>query len=309
MHDVTATTPHSRQDKARLMKLATSASVLVAATLIAIKGVAWWQTGSVAMLGSLLDSVLDGVAAGINLFFVRHALQPADHEHRFGHGKAEPIGGMFQAIIIGASALFLIAECVRRLIEPAMPANARLGITVMVVASLLVGALVVFQRYVVKRTGSLIVSGDALHGLGDVGINLGVIVALLIATRFDAPYVDPVIGILLALVLVRGAWKIGNNAIGQLMDVEFSAEERLRIREIALSHPEISDIHDLRTRRAGLSSFIQLHIEMDGNMPLARAHDIADQVEMTIREAFPGAEVLIHEDPEGTESVPQFWRA
>lgn len=298
-----------RDTKARLMKLATGASVLVASVLIAIKGVAWWQTGSVAMLASLLDSVLDGAAAGLNLYFVRRALQPASHEYRFGHGKAEPIGGMFQAIIIGASALFLISECARRLIEPVLPTNTELGILIMVIASALVGVLVLFQRYVVKRTGSLIVSGDALHGLGDVGINVGVILALLISTRFDAPYVDPVIGILLALVLARGAWEIGSGAIRQLMDVEFSEDERQQIREIALDHPMVSDIHDLRTRRAGLSSFIQFHIEMDGSMPLARAHEISDQVELAVREAFPDAEVLIHEDPAGAENVPQFLRA
>ncbi|UCG72338.1 MAG: cation diffusion facilitator family transporter [Chromatiales bacterium] len=296
-------------DKARLMKLATGASVLVATALIAIKSVAWWQTGSVAMLGSLLDSVLDGVAAGLNLFFVRRALQPASEQYRFGHGKAEPIGGMFQAIIIGASALFLIAECVRRMIEPAMPTNSQLGIVIMIVASVLVGVLVVFQRFVVKRTGSLIVSADALHGLGDVGINVGVIVALLVSTRFDAPFVDPVIGILLAFVLIRGAWEIGSNAIRQLMDVEFSEAERQRIREIALEHPEVASIHDLRTRRAGLSAFIQFHIEMDGSMPLSQAHEIADEVELAVRDAFPDAEVLIHEDPEGAESIPQFLRA
>ena len=298
-----------KHDKARLMKLATGASVVVASVLIGIKGVAWWQTGSVAMLASLLDSVLDGLAAGINLFFVRRALRPASKQYRFGHGKAEPIGGMFQAIIIGASALFLVSECVRRLLEPSLPTNTQLGIAIMVVASLLVGVLVMFQRYVVKRTGSLIVSGDALHGIGDVGINVGVILALLISTRFDAPYVDPVIGILLALALARGAWEIGSTAIRQLMDVEFSEEERQQIRDIALEHSEVSDIHDLRTRRAGLSSFIQFHIEMDGSMSLTRAHEISDQVELAVREAFPDSEVLIHEDPEGAESIPQFLRA
>jgi ferrous-iron efflux pump FieF len=254
MTDATTANDVANGHKARLMKLATGASVLVAATLISIKGVAWWETGSVAMLGSLLDSLLDGAAAVINLLFVRRAVQPASHRYRFGHGKAEPVGGMFQAIIIGASSLFLIAECVRRLVEPAMPTNSRLGITIMVVASVLVGLLVLFQRFVVKRTGSLIVSADALHGIGDIGINIGVIVALLISTRFDAPYVDPIIGILLAGVLLRGAWEIGSTAVRQLMDVEFSEAERQSIREIALDHPEVSDIHDLRTRRAGLSA-------------------------------------------------------
>jgi len=295
--------------KARLLKIATGASLLVATTLVLIKGIAWFKTGSVAMLGSLLDSILDFGAAGLNLYFVRRALRPPDERHRFGHGKAEPIGGMFQAMIIGGSAVFLIAESIRRLIEPAMPTNTEIGIIIMVVSSAIVGGLVILQRYVVKRTGSLVVSGDALHGFGDIMINIGVIIALFASTRFDAPYIDPVVGILLACVLLRGSWEISTQAMRQLMDAEFSPDERQRIRNIALNHPAVTDLHDLRTRRAGLTSFIQLHIELDGRMNLVEAHEIADEVEASIRMEFPESEVLIHQDPQGEETVTQFLRA
>lgn len=298
-----------RNAKERLLKLATGASVLVAAVLVLIKGIAWFKTGSVAMMGSLLDSILDAGAAGLNLYFVRRALRPADEGHRFGHGKAEPIGGMFQAMIIGGSAVFLVAESIRRFVEPAMPTNSELGIVIMVVSSIIVGALVLLQRYVVRRTDSLVVSGDALHGFGDIMINVGVIFALFVSTRFDAPYVDPVVGILLAAILFRGSWQIAMNAMRQLMDAEFSPAERQRIREIALDHPSVSDLHDLRTRRAGLTSFIQMHIELDGSLNLVEAHDIADEVEASIRHAFPDSEVLIHQDPHGAETVTQFLRA
>ncbi|MGI9342889.1 MAG: cation diffusion facilitator family transporter [Gammaproteobacteria bacterium] len=298
-----------RTAKERLLKIATGASVLVAGTLVVIKGIAWFKTGSVAMMGSLLDSVLDAGAAGLNLYFVRRALRPADERHRFGHGKAEPIGGMFQAMIIGGSAVFLIAESVRRFISPEMPSNSELGIVIMLASSALVGALVILQRYVVKRTDSLIVSGDALHGFGDIMINLGVIVALFVSTRFNAPYVDPVVGILLAGILLNGSRSIALGAMRQLMDVEFSADERQKIREIALGHPAVTDLHDLRTRRAGLTSFIQMHIELDGTMNLVQAHDIADEVEISIRNEFPDSEVLIHQDPHGEETVTQFLRA
>lgn len=291
------------------MKLATGASVLVATVLVVIKGIAWISTGSVAMLGSLLDSLLDSIASILNLLFVRRALRPADRSHRFGHGKAEPMGGLFQAMIIGASALFLIAESVRRFFEPQMPDNSMLGVIIMVIASLTVGALVLFQRYVVNRTDSMVISADALHGFGDIMINIGVIIALLASNWFNAPFIDPIVGILLAGVLIRGAWEIAGNASRQLMDAEFSPEDRNRIREIALEHPQINDIHDLRTRRAGLDSFIQLHIELDGNMNLREAHEIADEVELAIQNAFPEAEVLIHQDPHGIEEVSQFLRA
>lgn len=297
-----------RSAKERLMNFAAIASVTVAVILIVIKGIAWLKTGSVAMLASLLDSVLDGGASTINLLFVRRAAQPANERYRFGHGKAEPIGGMFQSIIIGASALFLIAESVRRLLEPTMPTNTGLGISIMVISSLIIGGLVVLQRSVVRKTGSFVISADALHGMGDVGINLGVIAALLIATQFDAAWIDPVIAMLLAGVLLRGAWEIGSGAVRQLMDVEFSEEEREKIRKIALSHPAVRNIHDLRTRRAGLSAFIQMHIELDRNITLAMAHEIADEVELAVQKEFQEAEVLIHQDPQGLEPVPAHLR-
>jgi len=297
-----------RSGKERLMQIAAIASVAVAVLLIVIKAVAWLKTGSVAMLASLLDSVLDGAASTINLLFVRRAIQPANQRYRFGHGKAEPIGGMFQAIIIGASALFLIAEAGRRLLDPVLPTNTTLGIVIMLVSSVMIGGLVILQRSVVKKTGSFVISADALHGIGDVAINLGVIVALVASTRFNAPMVDPIVAILLAGVLIRGAWEIGGGAVRQLMDVELSEEERQKIREIALANPAVRDIHDLRTRRAGLSAFIQMHIELDGNMRLAEAHEIADAVELAVQNEFEDAEVLIHQDPQGMESVPEFLR-
>jgi ferrous-iron efflux pump FieF len=299
----------SKIKKERLLKIATSASVVVATLLVLIKGVAWIKTGSVAMMGSLLDSILDAAAAGLNMYFVRRALEPADERHRFGHGKAEPLGAVFQAMIIGGSAIFLAAESIRRFFEPEMPTNSELGIIIMLISSVIVSGLVLLQRYVVKRTDSLVIAGDALHGFGDIMINVGVIVALYVSTRFDAPFTDPVIGILLSGILFRGSYEIGRNAMRQLMDTEFTPEERQKIRDIALSNPNVSDLHDLRTRRAGLTSFIQLHIELDGDLNLTDAHEIADAVEADIRKAFPDSEVLIHQDPRGIEIVSQFLRA
>lgn len=293
-------------DKERLMKIASIASLLIAIILVGIKGFAWFKTGSVAMLGSLLDSGLDTAAALINLYFIRSALRPADHDHRFGHGKAEPLGGMLQAMIIGGSAFFLIAESIRRIPNPGLPDHSTLGITIMLASSALVAGLVVFQRYVIKRTGSMIVSGDALHGLGDLLINFGVILALVISTQFDAPLIDPIVALILAMILIRGAWSIGKNAINQLMDTEFSAQEREHIKQLACSHPEVTGVHDLRTRKAGISSFIQMHVEMDGSMLLSEAHEIADSVEQTISEQYPNTEVLIHQDPQGVERVDSF---
>ncbi len=297
------------QAEQRLMRRAGMASLAVAVLLFSIKTLAWLMTDSVALLGSLLDSLLDCIASLINLLFLYTALRPVDHAHRFGHGKAEPLGGIFQAVLIAGSALFLMVEAVRRLIEPSLPDNSLLGIGIMTLSCVIVGLLVMYQRMAVRRTGSLIVAGDALHGLGDIGINLGVIVALALSTGFQAPIIDPLIALVLAGLLLRGAWHIGRRAVNQLMDTEFSQRERERIRELTLAHPRVTDMHDLRTRRAGLDAFIQLHIEMDGQLSLETAHRIADEVEASIRAAFPEAEVLIHQDPQGREHVDTFLRS
>ncbi|ARN74733.1 cation diffusion facilitator family transporter [Oceanicoccus sagamiensis] len=297
-----------KNKKEKLLKLATNASVIVAIILVIIKSIAWAKTGSVAMLASLLDSMLDTAAALINWYFIRSALRPADREHRFGHGKAEPIGGIFQAMLIGGSALFLIAESVRRLITPQFPENSDWGIAIMLLSSAIVAVLVVIQRYVVKRTGSVIVAGDALHGFGDIAINLGVILALLLSTQLNSALIDPIIAIVLACVLIFGAWRLGKVAIAQLMDTEFSPQQRQQIRAIAKQHPQVNDIHDLRTRRAGISEFIQFHLEMDGEINLKQAHAIADTIEQNILQQFPNSEVLIHQDPFGVEEVDPFLR-
>lgn len=291
-----------------LLRLAGIASVAVAIFLLIVKSGAWFYTGSVSMLGSLLDSLLDCAASTINLIFLHNAMRPVDREHRFGHGKLEPLGGIIQAMLIGGSAVFLISEAVRRILEPKLPEDTTLGIGIMILSCLVVGLLVVFQRYTIRRTGSLIVSGDALHGFGDITINLGVIAALFFGNYFHSPFVDPVVAIALAFILIYGAWSIGAQSIHQLMDREFSEQERTHIRDIALEHPLVSNIHDLRTRRAGFDAFIQMHIEIPGELDLTSAHKIADEVEAAIKRAFPDAEVFIHQDPKGMERIDAFLR-
>lgn len=292
----------------RLLTLAGIASVAAALFLLLIKVIAWFHTGSVAMLGSLLDSLLDTIASMINLFFLRSAMQPVDHEHRFGHGKAEPLGGILQAALISGSALFLIAEAVRRIIHPQLPEDTLLGIGVMLVSCAVVGLLILFQRHTIRKTGSLIVSGDALHGFGDLVINIGVIIALLLSEYLRTPLIDPLVAIALAGILLRGAWGIAIEAVHQLMDREFSEAERDKVREIAMAHAMVANIHDLRTRRAGFDAFIQLHIELPGDIDLSEAHRVADEVEAAIKQAFPDAEVFIHQDPKGEERVDAFLR-
>jgi ferrous-iron efflux pump FieF len=287
----------------RLKRLATYAAVAVASMLIAIKLWAWIATGSVAMLASLVDSTLDLVASGLNLLAVRHALTPADEEHRFGHGKAEALAGLGQAAFIGGSAVFLMFQSLERLIDPAPVVETMGGLIVICLSIALTAALVLFQRYVIRRTRSLAIGADHLHYVTDIATNAGVIVALVVAGLWGWTIADPLIGLAIACVIANGAFNILRGSYDELMDREFDETERARIKEIVCRHKSVLSLHDLRTRRAGHRSFIQLHLELPPQMTLIEAHRVSDEVEDAIKAAFPEAEVLTHQDPEGVEMM------
>ena len=290
----------STQDESgKLMRWATYASVAVAIVLIIIKTMAYLLTGSVAILSSLIDSFLDFLASGINLFAVRHSLVPADHDHRYGHGKAEAIAGLAQSAFIVGSALFLIFEAINRFSHQQVLENGMVGIGVMLITIALTGLLVKFQRYVVKKTGSIAITADSLHYAGDLLLNLSVIVALILSIYLDWQIADPIFALMIAFYILRSAWVIGKQSLAQLMDQELPDEVREEIKAIALQHPEVLNLHELRTRSSGRQYFFQLHLEMDGELKLKEAHQIANAVEIEICKAFPNAEVIIHEDMEG----------
>jgi|ABEF01.1.fsa_nt_gi ferrous-iron efflux pump FieF len=287
------------EQSARLMKAATYASVSVAGVLIAAKFAAWVMTGSVSMLSTLIDSVLDAAASLLNLFAVHHALSPADKEHRFGHGKAEALAGLAQAAFISGSAIFLLVAAMERLMKPKIIENTELGYVVMALAIGLTMGLVAFQRHVVRKTGSVAIAADSVHFRMDILVNISVVVSLVLASRFNLGWADPVFALGIAGYILRGAWQIGGNAYQMLMDRELEDDERQAIKDIALGYPGVLGVHDLRTRSSGTRVFIQLHLEMDGSITLNDAHAISDAVEALIRAANPLAEVLIHEDPAG----------
>ncbi|GIK96834.1 MAG: iron transporter [Alphaproteobacteria bacterium] len=284
-----------------LLRLATYASVATALTLILAKAVAYFMTDSVSLLSTLLDSLLDAAASILNLFAVRHALTPADREHRFGHGKAEPLAGLGQAAFITGSAIFLLFEAGQRLISPRPLENTEIGIAVMLFSIAATVALVTFQRHVIRRTGSVAIKADSLHYVGDLLVNGSVVVALLLEAQLGWPGADALFGIGIALYIVYTAWQIARISLDMLMDRELPDEDRKRIREIALEQPLVLSLHDLRTRSAGPNVFIQLHLEMDGALSLFEAHAAADAVEVELMRAFPGAEVIIHQDPAGVD--------
>ncbi|MGD1877458.1 MAG: cation diffusion facilitator family transporter [Kiloniellaceae bacterium] len=284
-------------EAARLLRLATTASVATACLLIVVKLVAFMLTDSVSILSTLIDSLLDAAASMVNLIAVRHALVPADREHRFGHGKAEPLAAMAQAAFITGSAIFLVIEAAPRFFTPHPIERSEVGIAVMVFSIVATLALVALQRHVIRRTGSLAISADQLHYTGDVLVNGAVILALVLATQLGWRFVDPIFGIGIAAYILYNAWQIASGALDMLMDRELPEDERARIREVILGHRGVLGVHDLRTRASGPQIFIQCHVELDPHQSLVQAHAIADALEGELREAFPGAEVIVHQDP------------
>jgi len=284
-----------------LMRRATYASVATAVVLIVVKLGAFLATDSVSLLSTLLDSALDAAASLVNLLAVRQSLTPPDREHRFGHGKAEPLAALGQSAFIAGSAALLLVEVGSRLVNPQPVHNTGLGIGVMLFSIVLTIALVAYQRHVIRHTGSLAIRADSLHYFGDLLVNGSVIVALLLSVELQSPYIDPLFGAGIAVYIVYTAWQIAHSALDMLMDRELPDADRRRIREIALANPRVQQVHDLRTRAAGRMVFIQMHLEMNGAMQLEEAHLVADAVEAEIVAAFPEAEVIIHEDPAGVE--------
>ena len=292
-----------------LMRRATYASLAVAVLLVAVKFAAWAATDSVSLLSSLIDSLLDGAASLVNLLAVRQALTPPDREHRFGHGKAEPLASLGQSAFIAGSAVLLLVQAAQHLLRPTPVVNSEIGLAVMGFAVAVTLALLAYQRTVVRRTGSLAIRVDAFHYRADLVLNLAVIVSLLLTTELGYLSIDPIFGGLIGLWIIWGAWQVARKAIVHLMDEELPDEERERIRQIALKHPKVRAVHDLKTRASGPNSFIQLHIEMDGGIRLIEAHRISDEVEASIREAFPRAEIIIHQDPEGIDEPHEVFPA
>ncbi len=288
---------------AKLMRAATLVAVGAAVVMVAIKGAAYVTTNSVALLSSLADSSLDLMASTLNFFAVRHALTPADAEHRFGHGKAEPLSALGQSAFVAGSAVLIAAEAASRFRSPVPLQQDGMGLWVMAIATLITLALVTFQKFVVRKTGSMAIGADSLHYTGDVLMNLSVMAAIYASTRLDMPLADPIFGAGIAVFLLINAVRIAYGAIGDLMDQEMPAADREKIIAIVKKNPAVKNIHEMRTRSSGAQSFIQMHIVLDQSLTLIEAHRISDNVEDSVLAAFPGADVIIHQDPEGVDEI------
>lgn len=283
-------------EHARLMRLATFAALSVASTLIIAKAIAWWLSGSVSLLAGLTDSLLDGAASLLNLLAVHFALRPADDDHRFGHGKAEALSGLGQALFISVSAVLVAIQGIQRFIQPEPLSSEWFGIAVMLLSLALTAALLVFQKHVVSVTGSTAIHADSLHYRSDLLLNSSILLALLL-TAFGWHRVDAIFAIGIALYILYSAITIVREAMSVLMDEEVPPDISAHMLQLTLAVPGVLGAHDLRTRISGTRWFVQLHLELPGSVTLSEAHKCCVDVEQAIQLNYPRAEVLVHPDP------------
>lgn len=285
--------------RSTLTRRAAMFSVSVATILLVVKSYAAWRTGSTSVLGSLADTSLDLVASLVTLMAVRIAAAPSDHDHRFGHGKAEAIAALFQVMLITVSAVAILWRSIHQLTSKAAPVDVGYGIGVSVFAMLLTLALISYQTLVVRKTGSVAIRADHMHYQSDLLLNAAVIAALALEAYAALRGADAVFGAGIGLWLAYGAWQSARHAIDQLMDREWPIEKREQFLAIAAAHPELRGIHDLRTRSSGSHDFVQFHVWVDPAMTVAQAHHIMDEVEAKLKRQFPRLDIVIHPDPAG----------
>ena len=287
----------SSPEHARLLRLATRASVAVASLLIITKAFAWWLSGSISMLAGLTDSLLDGVTSFLNLLAVHYALRPADDDHRYGHGKAESLAGMAQALFIGVSAVLIAIQAFDRLKHPEPVGAPWLSIAVIVFSLVMTVGLLVLQHRVIKATGSNAVRADSLHYRSDLMLNGSILVALAFAA-VGFSQLDAWFGLGIAVYILWSAFQIARESFSVLMDEELPTDVSENMLALACAVPGVLGAHDLRTRISGNIWFVQLHLELPGQLSLLEAHTLSDRVAAAIENAYPRAEVLVHADPQ-----------
>ncbi|CAD5379843.1 Cation-efflux pump FieF [Pseudomonas sp. OF001] len=285
------------REHGRLMRLASAAALATALILVAAKAIAWWLSGSVSLLAGLTDSLLDGAASLVNLIAVHYALQPADENHRYGHGKAEALAGLGQAVFIAISAVLVGIRGFERLQEPQPVEATGVGVAVILLSLAMTFGLLLFQRHVVKVTGSTAIRADSLHYASDLLLNASILAALLLAA-WGWQRADALFGIGIALYILWSALGIVRESASVLMDEELPLETSERMLQLAQNVPGVLGAHDLRTRMSGTHWFVQLHLDLPASLTLQQAHDLCEAAELAIRAEFPRAEVLVHADPQ-----------
>ena len=282
-----------------LIKSASYLSFGLANFILLIKIYAWIITDSQSILASLIDSGLDIASSFINLIAVRIALQPPDYKHRFGHEKVQDLAVFSQSIFFLASGLFTLFSSFKAFINQSLPSNINYGVNIMYVCIVLTCILVLYQNYVIKKTGSSIIKVDKLHYITDLLTNIGVIISITLSASFW--FIDSLCGVFISIYILITSCKIFKKVLKNLIDQELAESERKQILSIISGFKEVMGVHDMKTRYAANKVFIQCHIEMDGNISLYKSHLLTEKITEALLQRFSGADVIIHQDPFGYE--------
>lgn len=293
--------PLTPEQSHRLKRIATIASVSLAVSLSLLKTFGALYTGSLAVLSSMIDSLADIFASSITFIAVKISAKPADSDHRYGHGKAEAISALIQSAFVAGSGIFVMYDGISRLITPVPIAQTGIGIIIMLISLGSTLALIAFQKYVTHHTKSQAIAADSAHYTVDVITNISIIITLIVVDLFQISWFDTLTAFVVSSYLLYNAYKLARDAIALLIDTELSDEIRLDIKKIVLSHPFAQGIHDLRTRDLGGAYMFEFHLELDGALSLYKAHDYTEKVEDSLRNAYPGVQLIIHEDPAGLD--------
>tara|TARA_B100000073_G_scaffold348156_1_gene365399 strand:- start:346 stop:1296 length:951 start_codon:yes stop_codon:yes gene_type:complete len=277
------------------------AAICAAISMVFIKAVAYFMSGSSSILASLIDSISDVAVSIMTVASIRYSLKPADEDHRHGHGKIEGVSALFQGALLAGAALFLTLEAIQSLIKPQDITHHNLSMGMIALCIVITFGLILYQRYVIKKSKSLAIEADKAHYTGDLFMNAGVLVVIA-ADLFNAPYwLDPLFALVVAGLISNSAVEVSRKAMDMLMDRELPEEERQEIEQIILQHEDVLDMHDLRTNKSGMHVFISFDIDLQPDLSLKQAHDIAREVELSLLARFINAEIMIHMDPHGSE--------
>lgn len=290
--------PEKNQNN-RLKTMAASASILLATSLCLLKTFGAFYTGSLAILSSLIDSLADVFASSISFIAIHFSTRPASQNHRYGYGRAESISALVQSAFVAGSGLFVMYDGINRLINPAPLHKTDFGIMVMFISLVATIALICFQRYVAKKTGSPAIHADSAHYTVDVLTNASIILSLIVVKFFNINWFDILTAFIISTYLIYNAYKIAAEAVAALTDRELDESIRNRVIDIIINSEGIDGFHDFRSRDLGGVYSFEIHLELDGNLTLSQAHTLTDKVEENIQKAFPGAQIIIHQDPYG----------
>ena len=293
----------NQKNTGSLVRSASKASLLVASTLIVLKYYCWVATNSISLLGSLADSLIDFLASVFVFIAISYSLLPADAKHRFGYDKSEGLAAFIQSLLIGISGIYVCFEAITRLLNPSQINQPNIAIWIILVSIALTIALIIYQKYVVKKSQSMAIESDQYHYITDTFINLSVLFSIVITGWTQFTFIDAVVGLLISGVVLYTAFILLKKSFKILLDQEIQSSHRDQIRKIALQHPQVLGFHDLRTRDTGRKYIIQFHLELDPKMSLLESHKITDEVTDNVLDAYPNSELIIHTDPLGIDDA------